>query len=132
MSLFAPYKKRANAFNYTPRFYDPIKEAREQRRRELRGESVETDNAEYTPGMYLRTQREARAERRRNNTGRRSGGSSMIIAFAAVLFVFFIYMMYPRIAEVFSGASRRGPTVVQEEFDPYAPITVVPNDYVEE
>ena len=37
MGWFTPYKRRANEFNYTPRFYDPVKEAREQRRAE-RGE----------------------------------------------------------------------------------------------
>ena len=50
MGWFKPFKK-PNGFKYTPRFYDPVKEAREQRRRELRGESVETDNCEYRPGQ---------------------------------------------------------------------------------
>ena len=134
MNFFTPYKKRANAFTYIPRFYDPIKEAREQRRRELRGESIETDNAEYSPGMYLRTQREARAERRRNGADKRKRGSSVVIAFAAVLVILFVYMVYPRITEMLSGARRAVPavTVEEEEFNPYAPITIVPNDYVEE
>ena len=35
---FTPFKKHANKFNYIPRYYDPEKEAREQRRAELRGE----------------------------------------------------------------------------------------------
>lgn len=35
---FSPFKKHANKFNYIPRYYDPEKEAREQRRAELRGE----------------------------------------------------------------------------------------------
>lgn len=29
---FTPFKKHANKFNYIPRYYDPEKEAREQRR----------------------------------------------------------------------------------------------------
>ena len=41
MGLFTPVKKHPNRFNYTPRYYDPVKEAREQRRRELRGERGE-------------------------------------------------------------------------------------------
>ena len=32
---FTPFKKHANKFNYIPRYYDPEKEAREQRRAEL-------------------------------------------------------------------------------------------------
>ena len=34
---FTPFKRHANKFNYIPRYYDPEKEAREQRRAELRG-----------------------------------------------------------------------------------------------
>lgn len=133
MGLFTPYKKSANKFSYIPRFYDPVKEARELRRRELRGESVETDNAEYTPGMYLRTQREARAERRLNSAGRRTNkGSGLIMVAGALLLLLFAYMLYPRIMELLSmsGNRQRVQTVV-EEFDPYAPILIVPNDYEE-
>lgn len=129
MGLFTPHKQ-PNKFNYIPRFYDPIKEAREQRRRELRGESVETDNAEYTPGMYLRTQREARAERRRASQGKRNGNSGLVIAAGVALLVLFIYMLYPRVIGLLSSPTPK--TVVEEYddgFDPYAPITVVPNDY---
>ena len=60
---FTPFKKHANKFNYVPRYYDPEKEAREQRRAELRGERSEDASREYVPGQYIRTQREARAAR---------------------------------------------------------------------
>ena len=33
MGLFTPVKKHPNRFNYIPRYYDPVKEAREQRRK---------------------------------------------------------------------------------------------------
>ena len=59
MGWFSPYKRHANSFNYTPRYYDPDKEAREQRRTELRGERLD-DNGEYTPGKYIKAKREAR------------------------------------------------------------------------
>lgn len=134
MGWFTPYKK-ANKFNYIPRFYDPVKEAREQRRRELRGESVETDNAEeYAPGMYLRTQREARAERRRSVANRAGGKRSGIVFAAVVVLVFlFAYVLYPRFMQLLStGGSQRTVQPATEEFDPYAPITIVPNDYQEE
>ena len=49
MSFFSPYKRHANKFNYTPRYYDPAREEREHRRAELRGERLD-DNQEYTPG----------------------------------------------------------------------------------
>ena len=35
---FTPFKRHPNKFNYIPRYYDPEKEAREQRRAELRGQ----------------------------------------------------------------------------------------------
>lgn len=134
MGLFTPYKKSANKFNYIPRFYDPVKEAREQRRRELRGESVETDNAaEYSPGMYLRTQRDARAERRQSKQGRTSKGSGIVVAAMVTLLILCVYMLYPRIVGLLSMSS--SPRVVVEQttddFDPYAPILIVPNDYQE-
>lgn len=133
MSWFKPYKK-PNGFNYTPRFYDPLKEAREQRRRELRGESVETDNSEYTPGQYLRTRQQARIERRTLEDSRHKSGSSLIIFAILVIILLVGYILYPRIVTAFSTAedqtvSRKAEPV--EEFDPYAPITIVPNDYEE-
>ena len=63
---FTPFKRHANKFNYIPRYYDPEKEAREQRRAELRGERAEDGDREYRPGQYIRTQRDARAARAEN------------------------------------------------------------------
>ena len=48
---FTPFKRHANKFNYIPRYYDPEKEAREQRRAELRGERAEDGDREYRPGQ---------------------------------------------------------------------------------
>ena len=59
MSFFSPYKRHANKFNYTPRYYDPAREERERRRAELRGDRLD-DNEEYTPGKYIRTRQAAR------------------------------------------------------------------------
>lgn len=132
MGWFTPPKK-ANKFNYIPRFYDPVKEARELRRRELRGESVETDNAEeYDPGMYLRTQRDARAERRRSVINRGSSGkrSGLVIAAAVILVFIFSYMVVPRIMRLLSNSNRQTALYTySDDFDPSAPITVVPNDW---
>ena len=64
MSIFRPHKTKPRQFNYTPRFYDPVKEAFDQRRRELHGTSSETDDLPYSPGDYLRMKSEARRESR--------------------------------------------------------------------
>ena len=134
MGLFTPHQKHAKPFNYIPRYYDPEKERREQRRKELHGTSSELDNAEYQPGQYIRTQREARRIAQNSNKGGRKMPSTMLLMLFALL-VIVIYMLYPRIVEAFSTARTTPEERMQqeiEEFNPYTPITIVPNDYKEE
>ena len=133
---FTPFKKHANKFNYIPRYYDPEKEAREQRRAELHGERAEDADREYRPGQYIRTQREARAARR---AGTEDQGRIRVfkIAAAAVLLLLFIYLLYPKLVgmvlQLREPVPRPVPAAQAEgEFNPYAPIVVVPNDYMEE
>ena len=130
---FTPFKKHANKFNYIPRYYDPEKEAREQRRAELHGYRSDAEAGEYRPGQYIRTQREARAKRRsRSGNGRMRIWIYLGIAFVALLF---IQTVYPRLASFFTNMGTTQPrTEIESEygdFDPTAPITVVPNDYEE-
>lgn len=132
---FSPFKRHANKFNYTPRYYDPEKEAREQRRAELRGERSEDAGQEYRPGQFIRTQRAARAARREAQA-EKSRQRIWMMAGVAVVLLLFLYLTYPRLVEAFTKAGRT-PAQVERlsgdtEFDPYAPITVVPNDYREE
>ena len=133
MGLFTPVKKHANKFRYIPRYYDPEKERREQRRRELHGTSSEMEGQEYQPGQYIRTQREARRVSQ-SNSGERKMPSMAILMLLAVA-VIIIYMLYPRIVEAFSTTRTTPEERMKqeiEEFNPYAPITIVPNDYKEE
>ncbi len=130
---FTPFKKHANKFNYIPRYYDPEKEAREQRRAELHGRRYDEETGEYRPGQYIRTQREARSNRRsRTNNGRMRIWLYLGIAFLALLF---IQMVYPRLAAYFTGQSaapvQTEVSIEYGDFDPSVPITVVPNDYEE-
>ncbi len=143
---FTPFKKHANRFNYIPRYYDPEKEAREERRAELRGERAEDTGREYRPGQYIRTQREARAARRsREETTDRV--RIWKLAAGAVLVLLFICLLFPRMADVLLRA-RKGPVAVEavteqvprDAFDQSAvsdvewqeqQIVVVPNDYSE-
>ena len=134
MGLFTPVKKHANKFRYIPRYYDPEKERRDQRRRELHGTSSELDNAEYQPGQYIRTQRDARRAAKQSNEGGRKMPSTMLLMLFAVL-VIIIYMLYPRIVDAFTAVRTTPEERMQqeiEEFNPYTPITIVPNDYKEE
>lgn len=131
---FTPFKRHPNKFNYIPRYYDPEKEAREQRRAELRGERAEDADREYQLGQYIRTQREAR-DARRSNEEERGRIRVLKMAAGAVLVLLFIYLLYPKLADVFLRARTAPATETQqvgeEEFNPYAPIRVVPNDYEE-
>lgn len=141
MGWFSPYKRHANSFNYTPRYYDPAKEAREQRRAELRGERLE-DSGEYTPGKYIRAKREAR-DLKREQEAKKAGSDKKMkmwtMVVALMLLAALIYVLVPRLGAIFelattdSAASKQFEQQQQEveEFDPYAPITIVPNDYEE-
>ncbi len=135
MGWFTPYKRKANEFKYTPRYFDPDKERRDRRRRELCGEGVADTDKEYEVGQYIRTQRAARAEARAARQGRRGKGSSFVLFVGAALILVLVYMLYPRIVAAFATAHNNtepSRTQTEEEFNPYAPITVVPNDYKEE
>ena len=134
MGWFTPYKRKANEFKYAPRYFDPEKERRDLRRRELCGESSADGGKEYEVGQYIRTQREARAARRAQQAERRSTSPIVVIAGVALMLAF-VYLLYPRIVDAFTTAKSTPEKIEQaqtEEFDPYAPITVVPNDYKEE
>ena len=75
--IASPFKTRKpRQFEYHPRYYDPDKEAWEQRRKELFGEEEATtpeDKESYRPGQYveqLRFRRGIMAERQRNSKRR--------------------------------------------------------------
>ena len=61
--------------------------------------------------------------------------SAMKMVAAAVLLLLFIYLLYPRLADAVmrarQGAAAPAAGEQFEEFNPYAPIVVVPNDYQE-
>ncbi|MBQ6612100.1 MAG: hypothetical protein IIX19_00075 [Alistipes sp.] len=96
MSIFRPPKTKPRQFNYFPRYYDPVKEERNQRRKELHGTSTESDNEEYVPGKYVRTQREAReASRSERDNGGMTKLRGLIIV-AAVIAVATMWLL-PRI-----------------------------------
>ncbi|MBR4854489.1 MAG: hypothetical protein IKU88_07150 [Alistipes sp.] len=136
MGFFSPHKRHANKFNYTPRYYDPAKEERERRRAELRGERLD-DKGEYTPGKYIRGQRETRELRRAQQ--KEKGGSRMkswATMGVVLLLLLFVWYLVPRISSIFEVATNQKSATTQQErevkeFDPYAPIVIVPNDYNE-
>ena len=133
MGLFTPVKKHANKFRYIPRYYDPEKERREQRRRELHGTSSEMDGQEYQPGQYIRTQREARRLAKSNKS--KSKIPSVVFLMLVAVVVLVVFALVPRIVQVFSEKRLTTEEIQQrdiQEFDPYTPITIVPNDYKEE
>ncbi len=140
MGWFSPYKRHANSFNYKPRYYDPDKEAREQRRAELRGERLD-DGGEYTPGKYIKAKREARELKREQESKRANSDKRMkmwTMGVGIILLVALVYLLVPRLGAIFEMATtdssvNKFERQVQEveEFDPYAPLIIVPNDYQE-
>ncbi|MBQ2374972.1 MAG: hypothetical protein II299_07680 [Alistipes sp.] len=140
MGWFSPYKRHANSFSYTPRYYDPEKEAREQRRAEMKGERLD-DGGEYTPGKYIRAKREARDLRREQESKKGNSDKRMkmwTMGVAVILLVTLIYMLIPRLGAIFQMATTDSSAKKYEQqqqeveaFDPYAPLIIVPNDYQE-
>ena len=142
MGFFSPHKRHANKFNYTPRYYDPAKEERERRRAELRGERRDVENSgEYEPGKYIRAKREAREarlaqEKKQKNSVKRM--NMWVMGLGLILLVVFIYVLVARIGAFFEMATSdcsskhvERQMKEYEEFNPYAPIVIVHNDYQE-
>ena len=98
MSFFRPHKTKPRQFNYIPRHYDPVKEERDRRRRELHGTSTQ-DDEEYTPGKYIRTQREARDASRGERTGYEGLGRIAAIAIVMVLAMLIFIPRFMRFVE---------------------------------
>ena len=141
MGFFSPHKRHANKFNYVPRYYDPAKEERELRRAELRGERRDEQGAsgEYEPGKYIRAKREAREARMVQEKKQKRSDKKMnmwVMGLGLILLVIFIYILVPRIGAIFEMATSDGNERLEqrqmkeyEEFNPYTPIVIVPNDY---
>lgn len=104
MSIFRPHKSKPRQFNYIPRFYDPVKEQREQRRRELHGTSSSDDDVPYTPGRYIRTQREAREVAREESSGSIMARMRILIL-GAVLVVVAMMLLLPRFMRFVDAAN---------------------------
>lgn len=98
MSFFRPHKSKPRQFNYIPRYYDPVKEERDRRRRELHGTSS-ADEEPYAPGKYIRTQREARDASRADNGGFAGLGRIVVIAIALVVAILMFYPRFMRFVE---------------------------------
>ena len=143
MGFFSPHKRHANQFNYTPRYYDPAKEERELRRAELRGERRQNEkkSEEYEPGQYIRAKREAREARLVQEKQQVRSDKRMnmwVTGLGLILLVIFIYVLVPRIGAIFEMATSDSNAKLEErqmkeyeEFNPYTPIVIVPNDYQE-
>lgn len=93
----SPFKTRKpRQFNYNPRYYDPDKEAREQRRRELLGPDADDrkDDKEYHPGRYVKEMRLRRgivAERRRQGKSRSGLIRLALLVGLAALILWYLY-----------------------------------------
>ena len=114
MSFFRPHKTKPRQFNYIPRHYDPVKEEREQRRRELHGTSTEDDEQEYVPGKYIRTQREARDAAREGENATRNT-KIRNTAIMAVMICLFALIIVPRFVDFFYMARDEKEASMEEQ-----------------
>lgn len=136
MSFFSPHKRHANEFKYTPRYYDPAKEAREQRRQEMTGRRRDEVEGERKPGDMIRAKRAAReAGKSKKLRSDRTARYVKMLGFLALILA--LLWFGGRLLEVFSLAGQQHEGVSTqaerelEEFNPEAPIIIVPNDYQE-
>ncbi len=116
MSIFRPHKTKPRQFNYTPRYYDPIKEAFDQRRKELHGTSSETDDLPYAPGDYLRMKKEARRTSREDQA---KSASNRLLRYGLLIVVVglgFAYIM-PRATEILTRFMNAGQSAEVVEGD---------------
>lgn len=113
MSFFRPHRSKPRQFNYIPRYYDPVKEERERRRRELHGTSSH-DNEPYTPGRYIRTQREAR-DAAREESSRAGFVKVRNLVFVGAALVVAILLFYPRLVSFIERANQEKQTKAQAE-----------------
>lgn len=91
---FGGFNRKPRQFTYTPRSYDPEKEAREQRRRELLGEeAADTNNEKYIPGTYIRNQRLGRTTSVRGKRDERRKTSTMRVVIALILMAIVAYFL---------------------------------------
>ena len=116
MSIFRPHKSKPRQFNYHPRYFDPVKEERNQRRKILHGTSTESDGEEYTPGKYIRTQREARDASRESDRSAGLGKLRGLVVIAVVVGVGMLWLM-PRIMDfvIKADEEKRGISTTQGE-----------------
>ena len=116
MSIFRPHKSKPRQFNYHPRYFDPVKEERNQRRKILHGTSTESDGEEYTPGKYIRTQREARDASRESDRSAGLGKLRGLVVIAVVVGVGMLWLM-PRIMDfvIKADEEKRGISTTHSE-----------------
>ena len=116
MSIFRPHKTKPRQFNYIPRYYDPVLDERNERRKQLHGTSKESDSEEYTPGKYVRTQRQARDASRESDRGAGLGKLRGLIVIAVVVGLGILWLM-PRVMDFIIKADeeKRGVSTANRE-----------------
>ena len=115
MSIFRPHKTKPRQFNYIPRYYDPVLNERNERRKQLHGTSKENDDQEYTPGKYIRTQRQARDASRESERGAGLSKLRGLVIIAIVIGLGMLWLL-PRIMDfvIMADAEKRGESVTKD------------------
>lgn len=90
--MFELFKKpEYRKFNLTPRYWDPEKEAREEREKRIKAElGIKDDDKQYIPNIHG----QFRQEYERRKAARSSIGSARTIRFFMILLLLFIAAFY--------------------------------------
>jgi hypothetical protein len=94
MTFSFTHTPKPRAFEYRPRHYDPVKEEREARKRELLGDDyVPKEGEEYRPGQYvsqMRIRRGIIADRQRSEQKQRRTLRSIIMLVLLAVFAWWL------------------------------------------
>lgn len=104
MLSFLPFRAKPRRFDYKPLYFDPEKEAREERKKQVLGESytrINQDNAsqEYIPGEFIREIKIRRGVIASQDRGSKIRGSSIRLLVFVVLVGIVMIFVFPMIQQ---------------------------------
>lgn len=103
MLSFLPFKEKPRRFDYKPLYFDPEKEAREERKKQVLGESYTRMNddgtpKEYIPGEFIRELKIRRGVIATQERGSKIRSSSVRMLVFVVLAGLFLILIFPMIS----------------------------------
>ncbi len=90
-SFFKPPKHRQ--FNIEPRYWDPAKEAREDRERRIKAElGIKDENGEYIPNIKGRMKSELQHRHLANDRAKRKSNLMLVVIFILLVIIAYLFL----------------------------------------